>query len=298
MNPPDDKAQTSPDLAPSPDLANAAFWQRMQELEDRLALATDRLNDLLGQTQPGPTAPQASAQEVEEDAKEQEEAKEEEDAADEAPPSRLSIAAGFLAQIAILVVLWIALFQSSLDPASPAIHGLSAAFNRQLVENISYSDLYAQYRAYTSYTLNHELQQQLELALANPPEAATQEELLLLNQELEQARRTAASSRLFFSSRYLNADGSYDRDRQLGEAWSQAARQTELDPLPYFTEADQQRRLVMNTISLLLWLTIALCLCELIVYFNRRRSMLRWSSALTTVAGIVFVVVAMLSLIE
>jgi hypothetical protein len=269
---PEDKAQTPPDIT------GTAFWQLMQEREERLLQVTERLDHLLAQTE----------------SEEKSDAPEE--VAEEKSSSRFSIIVGFLTQVATLIVIWIALFQNNLEPGDASINGISAAFNRQLVENISYSDLYAQYRAYTAYTLNYELQQQLELALANPSEETSSEELLLLNRELEQARRTAASSRLFFASRYLNPDGSYDRERQLGEAWSQAARQTDLDPKPYFVEADEQRRLGVDSIGLLLWLTVALCLCELIIYFNRRRLILRWSSVFATVAGIVFVIVVMISL--
>ena len=260
------------------DLTVTTFLQHIQEHEERLAKATNQLNDLLTQ--------------VESNTK----ADEPEEATDDETPSRLSVLAGLLAQGATLVIIWIALFQNSLDPGGASLQGMSASFNRQLTENISYSELYAQYRAYTTYTLNRELEEQLELALANTTDETPAEEILLLNQELEQARRTAASSRLFFSLRYLNPDGTYNRERQLGELWAQAEQQLDLDPMPHFVAADEYRSIGMRSIGLLLWLTVALCLYELVNYFSQYRFILRWSSLLTASAGVVFVVVVVVSL--
>lgn len=273
----DQPAQTIPD----PNVAD--LLQRLQQYEERLLHTTGRLDDVLNRIT-------LASEEVETEDSNIEESAEEE------TPSRLSMLAGLLAQGATLVIIWIALFQNSLDPGGASLQGMSASFNRQLTENISYSELYAQYRAYTTYTLNRELQHQLELALANTTEETPAEEILLLNQELEQARRTAASSRLFFSLRYLNPDGTYNRDRQLGEAWAQAEQQIDLDPMPHFVAADEYRRIGMRSIGLLLWLTVALCLYELVNYFSQYRFILRWSSVLTASAGVIFVVGVMVSL--
>jgi hypothetical protein len=266
---------------PDPNVTD--LLQRLQQYEERLLHTTERLDDVLNRITSETEKVETEESKIEE-------------ATDDETPSRLSMFAGLLAQGATLVIIWIALFQNSLDPGGASLQGMSASFNRQLTENISYSELYAQYRAYTTYTLNRELQEQLELALANTTDETPAEEILLLNQELEQARRTAASSRLFFSLRYLNPDGTYNRERQLGESWAQAEQQLDLDPMPHFVAADEYRRIGMRSIGLLLWLTVALCLYELVNYFSQYRFILRWSSLLTASVGVVFVVVVMVSL--
>jgi hypothetical protein len=279
MSPQDEDQPTG--TIPEPNVAD--LLQRLQQYEERLLHTTGRLDDVLNRIT-------SASEEVETEDSNIDEAAEEE------TPSRLSMLAGLLAQGATLVIIWIALFQNSLDPGGASLQGMSASFNRQLTENVSYSELYAQYRAYTTYTLNRELQEQLELALANTTEETPAEEILLLNQELEQARRTAASSRLFFSLRYLNPDGTYNRERQLGELWAQAEQQLDLDPMPHFVAADEYRSIGMRSIGLLLWLTVALCLYELINYFSQYRFILRWSSMLAASVGVIFVVAVMVSL--
>ena len=167
---------------------------------------------------------------------------------------------------------------------------MAAAFNRELVQNINYGQLYSQYRAYTEYLANSELQNQLERALVGSD--ADAEGNAALTQELAEAQRKAASSRLFFSMRYLSRDGSYDTERQLGEAWARAEQQTELDPQPYFVDADQQRSIGMQFIWLLLWVTVALCIYELVQYFNERRIAVRGTFVLAASLSVLLVIVS------
>ena len=210
-------------------------------------------------------------------------------------PSRLTAFVTTSALLATIVMVAISLFQAQLDPGGAANAGMAAAFNRELVQNINYGQLYSQYRAYTEYLANSELQSQLERALADTDPAA--EENTPLTQELAQAQRKSASSRLFFSMRYLNRDGSYDTERLLGEAWARAEQQTELDPQPYFVDADQQRVTGMQFIWLLLWLTVALCIYELVQYFNERRMAIRGTFVLAASLSVVLVVLAIYMLL-
>lgn len=218
----------------------------------------------------------------------------------EEPTSKLSAAVSIFALLATLVMVGIALFQANLDPGGAANSGMAAAFNRELVQNINYSDLYSQYGAYTDYIANSELQSQLERAVADgkAKEGADAGAQAALTQELAQAQRKAAASQRFFSLRYLNRDGTYNTDRQLGEAWSSAQQQMDLDPQPHFADADQQRSIGMEFIWLLLWLTVALCIYEIVNYFNERRTALRVSFALVATLCIGFVAVATYLLVQ
>ncbi|MBI1877166.1 MAG: hypothetical protein HYR94_02850 [Chloroflexi bacterium] len=66
-----------------------------------------------------------------------------------------------------------------------------------------------------------------------------QAEAETLDRQMREAWDAAMS--FYFPREYLKRDGSYDTQRQLGEAMSEAARQNDLNPTPHFTEADQMQ---------------------------------------------------------
>jgi len=248
--------------------------QRLEQNETRLTQVSQQLTQIVT------LAAQPTAADSEADAEPEPE-----------KTNRLTAFVTLSALIAAIVMVFISLFQMYLDPGESANAGMAAAFNRELVQNINYGQLYSEYRAYTEYLANSELQTQLERALAGTDAAA--EENTALTQELTQAQRKSASSRLFFSMRYLDRDGNYDTERHLGEAWARAEQQTELNPQPYFLDADQQRELGMRFIWLLLWLTVALCIYEVVHYFNERRVAIRGTFVLAATLSVLLVILGL-----
>lgn len=248
--------------------------QRLEQNEARLAQVSMQLAQLVDLAVQPAEAEKAAETSVESDPE---------------TASRLTAFVTMSALLATIIMVVISLFQAQLDPGGAANAGMAAAFNRELVQNINYGQLYSQYRAYTEYLANSELQNQLERALVGSD--ADAEGNAALTQELAEAQRKAASSRLFFSMRYLSRDGSYDTERQLGEAWARAEQQTELDPQPYFVDADQQRSIGMQFIWLLLWVTVALCIYELVQYFNERRIAVRGTFVLAASLSVLLVIV-------
>jgi hypothetical protein len=204
------------------------------------------------------------------------------------PRMRVSLIAvvSILALGATLVVISISL--AMLNPGEPSSSGLAASFNREMVQTMHTSELYANLRAYATFRLQDELQKQLTAAL----DGAAAEDTAQLERELGHAQQMVAASRIFFPLRYLNRDGSYDRDRHLGEAWASAAQAADLNPQPHFLEADAQRLTGLQLIWLLLWVTIALCLYELIHLVNRRRRLIRLSASVLATSAVLFVAVS------
>jgi hypothetical protein len=49
-------------------------------------------------------------------------------------------------------------------------------------------------------------------------------------------------SSVFFSPRYINANGAYDIQRELEEAWAEDTQAEDLNSQPYFEKSDQLRR--------------------------------------------------------
>jgi len=252
--------------------------QRLEQNESRLTEVSQQLSQLVHRA-----TPEEAANAEDESAR---------DGPEPEAAGRLVVFTTLSALIATLVMVIISLFQAYLDPGGAANAGMAAAFNRELVQNINYGQLYSQYRAYTDYLAQSELQSQLERTLASTgtdaDEGAAEDPALA--QELAQAQRKAAASRLFFSMRYLDRNGNYDTERQLGEAWARAEQQTDLEPAPHFADADQQRTTGMQFIWLLLWLTAALCVYEVIHYFNERRLVLRGTLVLAATFCLLLVI--------
>lgn len=129
--------------------------------------------------------------------------------------------------------------------------GLDAERNVQMTLALNNSILHQHYRAYTGYLVHSELEERLaqQVALSDSE---------VLRQEYAEAVDLATTDQIFFPTRYLNRDGSYAIDRELGEAWAQASQVMDLDPAAHFEVADQQR--VMSKWMLLLYIGVPIAL--------------------------------------
>lgn len=116
--------------------------------------------------------------------------------------------------------------------------GLRAAINAEETRALNASTAYAQYGAYVSYQRNSMLG---DLIAEEMTQAPTEEEQLLLNSQRADAHDTAIASERLFQQRFLNRDGSYSVERQLGEMWADASKERDLNPEPQFAEADRLR---------------------------------------------------------
>lgn len=73
-----------------------------------------------------------------------------------------------------------------------------------------------------------------------------------------------AAESFYFPREYLKRDGSYDSQRELGEALAEAARQQDLNPQPHYEEADKMQAKSNWLIVVITVLTVAL-LCFTLV---------------------------------
>ncbi len=175
-----------------------------------------------------------------------------------------------LVSLTSAVVAW----QASLaEPDDADRAGLEATLNAETTHFVNTAVLYRRYRAYTDYTLNDEYQRQLEAGQAGDAVEAN------LQENRDEAADLAAASRLFFPSRYLNRDGSYNTRRDLGEAWAQASQQNDLEPRPHFDEADNERLKVVLSITVLIGLAISLLFYTLAEALHPAQTLLRYGSA-------------------
>jgi hypothetical protein len=115
--------------------------------------------------------------------------------------------------------------------------GLRAAINVEETRALDASTAYAQYGAYVTYQRNSALGD----LIAEDMDKATENEAVILNSQRADAHDVATASERLFRQRFLNRDGSYSVQRQLGEMWADASKQRDLNPEPQFTEADRLR---------------------------------------------------------
>ena len=153
--------------------------------------------------------------------------------------------------------------------------GLNATLNAEVTDFVNDARLYRHYRAYTTYTLNHQLQYEIENNLSQ----ATQEELPNLERQQAEATNTANISRAFFPSRYLGRDGSYDVQRELGEAWAQAGQKLDLNPEHHFARATRLRLKSSRLKAILIVLPMALLSFNLAKGLHPSRKFLRYAMA-------------------
>jgi len=123
--------------------------------------------------------------------------------------------------------------------------GLDAVLNVAAVRSVQAANLYQHYTAYTDYVRYQELgsllSREYEDQLFGTGNADKDPRVRELLNRREEAYDLASTSQFFFVTRYLNQDGGYDRERELGEAWAESARWVDLDPEAHFAQADQVR---------------------------------------------------------
>ncbi len=119
--------------------------------------------------------------------------------------------------------------------------GMQAVLAAEETNISSDVDLFRHYRAYTEYSVYDGLQETLDSAF-----------------ESEIALASASTNQLFFPKRYLNRDGSYAVQRQLGELWADAGQDRNLNAVPHFAESTILRNKVSQLTGIFILLTMSL----------------------------------------
>lgn len=144
--------------------------------------------------------------------------------------------------------------------------GLRAAINVEETRALDTSTAYAQYGAYVTYQRNSALGD----LIAEDMDKATEDEAVILNSQRADAHDVATASERLFQQRFLNRDGSYGVQRQLGEMWADASKERDLNPEPQFVEADRLRVKSNSLLAAVGVLALALVVYTLIESANGR----------------------------
>jgi hypothetical protein len=133
-------------------------------------------------------------------------------------------------------------------------YGLAASLNAEETKAVNTTTMYGNYRAYTAYTRYNELGNLISDDLAD---VTDETEVDALTHQMNVAWSLAVAVNYFFPTRYLNRDGRYDVDRELGEEWAEAAFKKDLYPDPHFAAADGLRSKVGRLLIIIIILTAA-----------------------------------------
>ncbi len=155
--------------------------------------------------------------------------------------------------------------------------GMQAIHNKVTANFINQAELYKNYRAYVNYTLHNELQRQIKADLAYTPLG----EVPHLKRQQAQSSDLAAMSQLFFPQRYLERDGSYNAERQLGESWAYARQSIDLDAQSHFEEASQEQDKIFSINIMIFILTISFLFYTFAEGMHPTRKWLRYAIALS-----------------
>jgi hypothetical protein len=143
---------------------------------------------------------------------------------------------------------------ASVDAGEAEFEGMTAAVKAQEAAIINAVQGFEQYEAFTLYHRNNLLGN----LLADASAASSGPDAARLETEARESWGLALGlQNTFFSPRYLNQDGSYNLDRQLGEAWAEDALQNDLFPEPHFQTANDGRFKAILLSSLLIPFAIA-----------------------------------------
>lgn len=198
-----------------------------------------------------------------------------------------------LSIFATLVTVYIGYNLLNFDPGEPEGSALAAVLNAETTRFINTEEMYKHYRIYTSYLVNQVWQEELTRLINQAPT----EQKPALQQQLQLATESGATQQFFFPLRYLNRDNTYNQPRELGESWAQAEQQNDLNPAPYFAEADIVRG-QSNAMTWLLALVIAaLSFYQISTIFDPSQTELRYFFAVTATLATVIALIGQIILL-
>lgn len=167
-----------------------------------------------------------------------------------------------VAAVATAVIAWRASIVS--DASGDADYaGLRASVNAEETHALNAVNGYEHFGAYTNYARYSLMGNTLADYLASNPNLEEQESYSLDRQRAEYLDLADANNDLF-PTKFINRDGTYGLQREMGEMWADAAKEKDLNPDPQFKDADQLRTKSDNMLAMLAVMGVALVLYTLI----------------------------------
>lgn len=163
--------------------------------------------------------------------------------------------------------------------------GLRSAVFSVRAQALNSVNAYESYGNYVNYLRNSRMGELISAEI----ETAPQEQQAVLTEQMKIANDLADANNDMFETQYLNRDGSYSIQRQLGVMWADAAKENDLDYESQFAEGDKGRARTRNMLVSVMILSIATVFYAMVesVESRRNRFILIALGSLVTLGGIV-----------
>jgi len=175
--------------------------------------------------------------------------------ADSKQESSLDTIVAILIAVVVAIGALIAWRASLIDDSSGDYDyaGLQANVNAMQARALNYVNTYESYGNYVNYWRNSKLGQLIGQEL----ESASEDQVQGLTEQMKVADDLADANSTMFQVRYLNRDGTYSTQRQLGEMWADAMKKSNIDYTTQYDQADQDRARSRRMLLALMIVSIA-----------------------------------------
>lgn len=168
--------------------------------------------------------------------------------------------------------------------------GLRATVYSVRAQALNSVNAYESYGNYVNYFRNNRLGE----LLAEDLETAPEDQKAVVTEQMKVAYDLADANRDMFETQYLNRDGSYSIQRQLGVMWADAAKENDLDYESQFADADKGRARTRKMLISVMILSIATVFYSLVESVEgRKKFILIGLGSLVAVAGIAMALLVM-----
>lgn len=165
--------------------------------------------------------------------------------------------------------------------------GLHAAVYSVKAQALNSVDAYESYGNYVNYLRNS----RMGALLADDLTTALEEDQPMLTEQMKVANDLADANRNMFDTKFLNRDGTYSVQRQLGVMWADASKENDLEYEAQFKEADQGRDRTRKMLISVMVLTIATIFYAMVESVEGKTKVLMLAlGSLVAVAGSVMAV--------
>lgn len=167
--------------------------------------------------------------------------------------------------------------------------GLQSVTNAEETRALNYVNAYEAFGSYATYWRYTRLSQLLSGEL----ETADDDAALALEDQISLSNDLADANKFMFNTRFLNRDGTYAVQRQLGEMWADAAKQKDMEYESKFVEAEQFNSKANRLLIAFMILSIAPVFYALVESFEGRgRYVMLVLGSIFAVAGTVMALMA------
>jgi hypothetical protein len=130
--------------------------------------------------------------------------------------------------------------------------GLRAMTNVAETRALNFVNAYENYGAFMTFFRHDQLGEMMTQDQTKGEDAA------VIEQQRLEARDLATANQHLFPNRFMNRDGTYALQRQLGELWADAARAKDLNPEPQFEDAEKLRGKTLGLLAMVVLLAFSL----------------------------------------